>query len=90
MLKFKLKVKGRGFSIPIPYALIKLSIRIITSKTLQAIANRSIEKKGHTSFRVPQVRKQDFKPLINELTRQKGLTLVEITEKDGTEIVIRL
>jgi hypothetical protein len=36
------------------------------------------------------INRQDLKPLLREVSKQKGLLLVETSLKDGTEISIRL
>ena len=76
--------------IPVPYTLLHLFISILTSERIIALTNRSIEKKGNKNFRIPNINKNDLKPLIRELSERKGLLLVETILTDGTEVSIRL
>jgi hypothetical protein len=90
MMKVKIKTKGRKFFIPVPYSLLHLFIGILTSKRVLALANRAIEKEGKKKFQIPIMDKNDLKPLLRELSKQKGLLLVETSLKDGTEVSIKL
>jgi hypothetical protein len=90
MMKVKVKIKGKGMSIPVPYVLLHLFIGILTSKRILALANRAIEKEGKKKFQIPNIDKSDLKPLLKELSKQKGLLLLETTLKDGTEVSIKL
>jgi hypothetical protein len=89
-MKVKIKTKGRRFIIPVPYALLHLFVGILTSKRILALANRAIEKEGKKKFRIPNIDKKELKPLLRELSEQKGLLLVETILKDGTEVSINL
>ena len=90
MIKVKIKVNSRRFTIPVPYAFLHLFIRIITSKRILMLANRIIEEKAKKKFQIPYIKKADLEPLLKELTMQKGLLLVETSLKDGTEVSVRL
>lgn len=85
-----MKAKGRRLVIPIPYALLHLFIGILTSKRILALANRSIQKHGKKNVQIPSIKRSDLQPLLKELSKQKGLLLVETNLKDGTEVSIRL
>ena len=90
MLKIKIKVKARRFIIPVPYAFLHLFIGILTSKRILVLVNRAIEKKVQKNFQIPYISRYDLKPLLRELSEQRGLLLVETSLKDGTEVSIRL
>lgn len=90
MMRVKIKAKGRRFIIPIPYALLHLFIGVLTSKRILAIVKHAIEKEGKKNFQIPNMNRNDLKPLLRELSEQKGLLLVETILKDGTEVSIRL
>lgn len=90
MIKVKIKVNSRRFTIPVPYAFLHLFIRIITSKRILMLANRIIEEKAKQKFQIPYIKKADLEPLLKELAMQKGLLLVETSLKDGTEVSVRL
>ncbi|ULT54931.1 hypothetical protein L1999_17510 [Neobacillus drentensis] len=90
MMKIKIRVKARRFIIPVPYAFLDLFIGILTSKRILVLVNRAIEKKAKKKFQIPYINRQDLKPLLREVSKQKGLLLVETSLKDGTEISIKL
>lgn len=52
--------------------------------------NRAIQKEGKKNFQIPDMNRKDLQPLLRELSKQKGLLLVETILKDGTEVSIRL
>lgn len=90
MIKITIKVNAKRFIIPVPYALLDLFIGILTSKRILVLVNRAIEKNSKNKFQVPYINKSDLKPLLRELSKQRGLMLVETSLKDGTEVSIRL
>ncbi|WP_088011861.1 hypothetical protein [Gottfriedia acidiceleris] len=89
MLKVKLKVEGKRFSIPIPYAVLNLACMIISSKQINRIINKAI-KKSDNKFIFPEIERKDLKPLLQELSKNSGLILVDMKPKDGTEVVVKL
>jgi hypothetical protein len=89
-MKITIKVNAKRFIIPVPYSLLHLSIRILTSKRILVRVNRAIEKKAKKKFQIPTINKNDLKPLLRELSRHRGLLLVETSLKDGTEVSIKL
>lgn len=77
--------------IPVPYGVLHLAIGILTSKRITAIANRLIRKgDGEKHFQIPDMSRHDLKPLLIQLKELKGLLLVDIILKEGTEISIKL
>jgi hypothetical protein len=90
MMKITIKVNAKRFIIPVPYALLHLSIGVLTSKRIMVRVNRAIEKKAKKNFQIPTINRNDLKPLLRELSKQKGLLLVETSLKDGTEVSIKL
>lgn len=90
MLKIKINTKDRRFSVPVPYTVLNIFCRLITSKRILRYANNAIEKEGKSTFKIPQLDSQDLKPLIRALSENKGLKLVETKLKDGTEVNITL
>ncbi|KQL41845.1 hypothetical protein AN960_00845 [Bacillus sp. FJAT-25509] len=89
MIKVKLKIEGKRFSIPVPYAILDLASLIITSKLLNHIINKAIKKNG-SKFNLPEIDRKDLKPLIKGLSKNSGLILVDTKLKDGTEVVVKL
>ncbi|AZU62924.1 hypothetical protein [Neobacillus mesonae] len=89
MLKVRVKVKDRKFSIPVPYAVLNLASLIITSKRVNRFINNAIEK-DDSKFIFPEIDRKDLKPLLQGLSKYKGLVLVETRLKDGTEVEVKL
>ncbi|MFF3023724.1 hypothetical protein ACFVRR_13880 [Gottfriedia sp. NPDC057948] len=89
MLKVKVKIEGKRFSIPVPYAVLNLASLIITSNLLNRLINKAIKKNG-SKFNFPEIDRKDLKPLLEGLSKNNGLILVDTKLKDGTEVVVRL
>ncbi|EKN70380.1 hypothetical protein BABA_05711 [Neobacillus bataviensis LMG 21833] len=89
MLKVRVKLKDKKFSVPVPYSLLNMSSFIITSKRVNRFINKVIEKNG-SKFIFPQFDRNDLKPLLQSLSKHKGLVLVDTKLGDGTEIEIKL
>lgn len=89
MLKVKIKTKGKRFSIPVPYSILNMASLLITSKRVNRLINKAIEKDG-SKFTLPEIHRKDLKPLLQGLSHNKGLTLVETKLKDGTEVEVKL
>jgi hypothetical protein len=90
MIKVKIKTKDRKLTIPVPYAFVNIFSAVLTSKRLLNIVNHAIEKEGKTTFKVPQIERKDLKPLLQSLSKHRGLQLVETKLKDGTEVKVKL
>ncbi|MGG3927182.1 hypothetical protein ABET51_14425 [Metabacillus fastidiosus] len=89
MLKVKVKVKDKRFSIPVPYAALNLVSLIITSKRINRLINKAIEKDG-SKFIFPEIERKDLKSLLKGFSKHSGVTLVETKLKDGTEVEVKL
>ncbi|MFJ5761920.1 hypothetical protein ACIQAA_22930 [Neobacillus sp. NPDC093182] len=89
MLKVKVKVKDKRFSIPVPYGVLNLVSLIITSKKINRLINKAIEKDG-SKFIFPEIERKDLKPVLQELSKYSGVVLVETILKDGTEVEVKL
>ncbi|WP_066291820.1 hypothetical protein [Bacillus sp. FJAT-29937] len=93
MMHVKVKAKDVRFTIPIPYAILNIAISILTSKFLQQNVNKwtkeQFERKN-LDFSFPLIDKQTLKPIVKELKNYKGIVLVDVKAKDGTELKVRL
>ncbi|MDQ0197830.1 hypothetical protein [Neobacillus ginsengisoli] len=89
MIMVKISTKDRKFIVPIPYPLLNMLSGLLTSKRMISYANKAIEKDGK-SFKVPQINRKDFKPLLKALLENKGLILVDTKLNDGTKVTVRL
>lgn len=93
MIRVKVKAKGIRFVLPVPYVFLNIAISIATSKFLQKQINKwtkeEFEKKK-VDFTFPLIDKETLKPIVKELKNHKGIVLVDVKAKDGTEVKIRL
>jgi hypothetical protein len=89
MLKVKVKVRDKRFSIPVPYGVLHFVSLIITSKRINRLINKAIEKDG-SKFIFPAIERNDLKPLLQGLDKYSGVTLVETKMRDGTEVEVKL
>jgi hypothetical protein len=93
MLYLKVKAKDVRFSIPIPYALLNIGISILTSKLFHKHANKWAKdhfERKKLDYTIPLIDKKTLKPIVKELKNQKGILLVDVKAKDGTEVKVRL
>lgn len=93
MLKVKVKTKAVRFSMPVPYVILNIGISIISSQLINRLINKwvqaSMQEKEQT-FTMPSLNKKELKSIVSELKMHKGLWLVDVKAKDGTEVVIKL
>jgi hypothetical protein len=93
MLHLKVKAKEIRFTIPIPYAILNMGISILSSKFLHQQANKWTKEhfeRKKLDFTIPLIDKETLKPIVKELKNHKGIVLVDVKAKDGTEIKVRL
>ena len=93
MLYVKVKAKDVKFTIPIPYAILTLCNSILSSKFVHQQANKWTKEhfeRKKLDFTIPQIDKESLKPIIKELKNHKGLVLVDVKAKDGTEVKVTL
>ncbi|MCH7322156.1 hypothetical protein LZ480_09660 [Solibacillus sp. MA9] len=93
MMHLKVKAKNMRFTIPIPFAVLDLVITILSSKLLQKNVNKWTKKHFESKkidFSFPLINKKSLQPIIKELKNNKGLVLVDVKAKDGTEVKVRL
>lgn len=93
MLHVKVKTKGVRFTIPIPYAILNIVISILSAKFVQQTVNKWTKEhfeKNNLDFSLPQIDKKTLKPIVKELKNCKGIMLVDVKAKDGTEVKVRL
>ena len=96
MLRVKVKTnKNLHLNIPVPYILLRAFGSLITSELLlKQLTKVTYEYGGKktTPFILlkGKLPKQLLKQVIRELKDQKGLVLVDVKLKDGTEVLVRL
>jgi len=95
MLKVKVKLKDkREFTVPLPYALLHAGGWIASSPLLWKFVNNKVIQKNieenAKSYIPASIDRKEIKKLLKEIKRYRGLTIVEVKDKDGTEVVVRL
>lgn len=93
MMHVKVKTKDVRFTLPVPYAFLNIAISILSSKFVQQCANKWTKKhfeRKKVDFAFPLIDKKTLKPIVKELKNYKGIVLVDVKAKDGTEVKVRL
>ncbi|MFJ7737645.1 hypothetical protein ACIQ2D_15125 [Lysinibacillus sp. NPDC097287] len=93
MMYVKVKTKDVRFAIPIPYVMLNIAISILSSKLLQKYVNKWTKEyfeRKKIDFTFPLIDKKTLKPIVKELKNYKGIVLVDVKAKDGTEVKVRL
>lgn len=95
MLKVKVKLKGKTeFTVPLPYPLLHAGGWIASSPLLWKFVNSMFIQKNvdenAKSFIPISIERKAVRHLLREIKRYRGLTVVEVKDKDGSEVVVRL
>ncbi|MFJ8261048.1 hypothetical protein ACIQ4I_03675 [Rummeliibacillus sp. NPDC094406] len=93
MLHVKVKTKDVRFTIPIPYTVLNIAVSILSSKFFQKNINKWTKEhfeRKKLDFTFPLINKKTLKPIVKELKNYKGIVLVDVKAKDGTEVKVRL
>lgn len=93
MLYVKVKAKDVRFTIPIPYTILNIGICILSSKFFHQHLNKwtkSYFERKKLDFTFPRIDKETLKPIVKELQNYKGIVLVDVKAKDGSEVRVRL
>ena len=93
MLHVKVKAKDVRLTIPIPYAILNIAISIFCSKLFHQNINKWTKEhfeRKRLDVTFPLIDKKTLMPIIKELKHYKGIVLVDIKAKDGTEVQVRL
>ncbi|MCM3636349.1 hypothetical protein M3152_01360 [Sporosarcina luteola] len=93
MMRVKVKTDKVRLFIPIPYAFLTLGIMIMSSKRLQKLINKWIREQSEDKenvFEIPQIDKRELRGIVAELKKHRGLGLVNVKAKDGTEVIVKL
>lgn len=86
-MKIIITAEKKRFTIPLPYFLLPVIRRILCSKWFWKKINSRVT---NITFPIPLLDKQTVQPILTPLKEYKGLTLVEVQDKDGNGLVIRL
>ncbi|WP_318614894.1 hypothetical protein [Sporosarcina sp. YIM B06819] len=93
MLKVKVRTESVRLTIPVPYVILNIGISIISWQLTTRLINKWVQesmKEKEQTFTMPPLNKKELKSIVNELKKHKGLLLVDVKDKDGTEVVIKL
>ncbi|USK46423.1 hypothetical protein [Cytobacillus oceanisediminis] len=93
MLHVKVKAKDVRLTIPIPYAILNIATSIFCSKLFHQNVNKWTKvhfERKRLDFTFPLIDKEALKPIVKELKNQKGLVIVDVKAKDGSEVRVRL
>jgi hypothetical protein len=93
MVDVKIKTKGIGFSVPIPYSILNLFVSIISSHLITRLVDKHTKKymnEKDSTYAISPLDKKQLKQIIHELKQLKGTEIVYVKAKDGSEITIRL
>ncbi|MFE3575686.1 hypothetical protein [Lysinibacillus sp. NPDC059133] len=93
MMHVKVKAKGFRLNIPMPYTILNIVISILSSKLLQRNLNKWTKEhfeRKKLDFTFPLIEKKTLRPIVKELKNHKGIVLVDVKAKDGTEVKVRL
>ncbi|MFC4808213.1 hypothetical protein [Paenibacillus sp. GCM10023250] len=105
MMIVKVKNKGRAFTIPVPYTVLRLGCGVLTSgiarRKMKDWLSKRDEREGASddsrlgaglvlSILDDRSTKRAVRQLIGELQRCKGTVLVDVRDQDGMEVSIRL
>ncbi|WP_028775518.1 hypothetical protein [Shimazuella kribbensis] len=86
-MKVIIKAEKKRFAIPLPFFLIRITGWIICRKWFWRLMNKRIKT---ITFPVPLLDMQTIRPILLSLKEYKGVTLVDINDKDGNGVTIRL
>ncbi|UPW81275.1 hypothetical protein [Lysinibacillus sp. Ag94] len=93
MMYVKVKAKDVRFTIPVPYAFLSFVIAILSSKFVQQKAHKWTKEhfeRKKLDYTFPLIDKEALKPIVKELKSYKGIVLVDVKAKDGTEVKVKL
>lgn len=92
-MKVKVKTDKVRLFIPIPYVFLTIGIMVLSSERLQKLINKWIVEQSEDkekAFTIPQIDKKELRCIVAELKNYRGLGLVNVKAKDGTEVIVKL
>jgi hypothetical protein len=87
MIKVIIKAEKKRYTIPLPFFLLRIAGGIICSKWFWRQVNK---RTNNITFPIPLLDKQTIQPILLSLKEYKGVTIVDIIDKDGNGVIIRL
>ncbi len=95
MIKVKVKLKDhKQLTVLVPYFLLRTGGYVISSRMIWSFIHRMIEKsnmnvKEH-AWIPTSIDRKDIRALLKAVKQYRGLTIVEVQDKEGTEVVVKL
>lgn len=93
MIFVKVKTKGVRFSLPFPYFFLNLGIFIFSSDLVTKQINKWMKesmKEKETFFTIPHLDQKELGRIVRELKKHRGLEIIDVQAKDGTQVFVRL
>lgn len=93
MMRVKVKADKVRLFIPIPYVFLTIGIMILSSERIQQLINKWIvdhSEDKEKAFAIPPLDKTELRSIVSELKKHRGLGLVNVKAKDGTEVIVKL
>ncbi|MFJ7978436.1 hypothetical protein ACIQZI_22780 [Peribacillus sp. NPDC096379] len=95
MIKVKVKLKDRKqLIVRVPYFLLRTGGYVISSRMIWSFIHRMIEKSNMNvkeNVWIPtSIDRKDIRALLKAVKQYRGLTIVEVQDKEGTEVVVKL
>lgn len=83
-MRVRVRTNGRGFFVPVPLAIVKLGILIVRMPFIL----KHIPPEGRKYIDI--INYNELNKAIDVLRSYKGLKLVEVKDKDGTEVTVTI
>ena len=93
MMRVKVKTDKVRLFIPVPYVFLTVGIMVLSSERLQKLINKWIVEQSEDKekvFTMPPIDKRELRGIVSELKNHRGLGLVNVKAKDGTEVIVKL
>ncbi|WP_146160499.1 hypothetical protein [Desmospora activa] len=84
-MKVIIQAEKKRYTIPLPFFVLRITGAIICSKWFWKQVNKRVE---NITFPTPLLNKQTLQPVLSSLKEYKGLTLVDVKDKDGNEVTV--
>jgi hypothetical protein len=86
MIKVIILAEKKRYTLPLPFFMLRIAGWITCSKWFWRQVNKNTKK---YTFPIPFVDKQTIEPILSSLKACKGITIVDVKDKDGNGVTIR-
>lgn len=81
-------------TIRLPYLLIDMGLRLATTKLFWKVINstkrQNQEQEEHQWLLLEQIDWQDIQPILKEIKNYKGMTILDVQDKNGQAVKVEL